>query len=308
MAKIRLMAKTTVDMETAFEDFIRFSKAKNLSVDTIDSYERRFKKFHFWYDGNIADITGNTILDYIEYQQNEGKVSLTTINTDLRHLRAILNYWATEHYCQPVKIRLLKVNEQIKETYTDDEISKLLKKPDVKKSSFREFRTWAMINFFIGTGCRVGTLINVKIGDIDWENGLIAYAHTKNKKAQFTPLSRQLAVVLRDYLKHRGGSSDELLFPTEENTKLLRTSVSHDVSKYNRDRGITKTSCHLFRHTFVKNWILEGGDILRLQKVIGHQTVQMVQHYSNLYGKDLKRGFEEFNLLSRLKVDKIKMA
>jgi len=108
-------------------------------------------------------------------------------------------------------------------------------------------------------------------------------------------------------LKHRGGSDEDILFPSENTHQMIRTSVGHDVAKYNRDRAITKTSCHLFRHTFVKNWILEGGDILRLQKVIGHQSIQMVQHYSNLYGNDLKRGFDDFNLLSRLKTDRIKM-
>jgi len=41
-----------------------------------------------------------------------------------------------------------------------------------------------IINFFLGTGCRLSTLTSVRIGDIDRENELIAYTHTKNKKAQ----------------------------------------------------------------------------------------------------------------------------
>lgn len=305
MAKISLMTRTTVDMEGAFEEFISYSKAKNLADATIDSYQRQFKKFHYWYDGDIADLSEGIIRKYIEDQQK--RVSPTSINTALRHLKAMINYWAEQNYCQPVKIKLLRVAEQIKETYTDKEISTVLKKPDIKKTSFREFRTWTIINFLIGTGCRVGTLVEVKIGDIDFDSGYIGYAHTKNKKAQIVPLDGQLAVVLREYLKHRGGKENDLLFPSENGNQMIPTSVAHDVAKYNRDRGLEKTSCHLFRHTFVKNWILEGGDILRLQKVIGHQTIQMVQHYANLYGKDLKKGFEEFNLLSRLKTNRIKM-
>jgi len=126
-------------------------------------------------------------------------------------------------------------------------------------------------------------------------------------RLQFIPLSRQLGQVLQEYLRYRGGKSEDLLFPSETNTKLLTTSIAHDIAKYNRERGIAKTSCHLFRHTFVKNWILQGGDPLRLQKILGHSTLAMTQHYSNLYGQDLRHHFEDFNLLSRLKTDKIKL-
>lgn len=306
MAKIVLSNKmSAVLMEESFDDFIRYSKAKNLSEETIYNYERQFRAFHNFYSGDITQITEDTVIDYIEFMQE--RLSPTSINTALRHLKAVLSYWAVQDYIKPVKIRLLKVSEKIKATYTDEEIVKLLKKPDIKKSSFREYRTWAVINFLIGTGCRISTLINVKIEDIDWENELIAYTHTKNKKAQFTPISKQLAVVLHEYIKQRGGEQGDLLFPSENNTKLVRSSVAHDLAHYNRKRGVEKTSAHLFRHTFAKNWILEGGDSLRLQRVLGHSSLAMAQHYANLYKHDLKRGYDDFNLLSRLKAQRIKL-
>jgi integrase/recombinase XerD len=304
--KIGLKVSSTLDIETAFNEFIRYSKAKNLSPSTIRNYHREFIAFHRWFDGNFEDINPTTIILYIEFLQ-EKNISIASVNTALRILRVILNYWYEQGYCHSIKVKLLKADETIKDTYTDTEISKLLKKPDIKKAGFTEFRTWVIINFLLGTGCRLSTLIAIRIADIDWENELIRFSHTKNKRGQFVPLSRQLGTVLQEYLRYRKGESEDLLFPSETNTKLLPTSVAHSVAKYNRERGVTKTSCHLFRHTFVKNWILQGGDILRLQKVIGHQSVQMVQHYSNLYGQDLKHNFEEFNLLSRLKADKISL-
>lgn len=113
---------------------------------------------------------------------------------------------------------------------------------------------------------------------------------------------------LQEYLRQRGGEDTDILFPSESNSKLVGTSIAHDLARYNRNRGVEKISAHLFRHTFAKNWILQGGDPLRLQKVLGHATLTMSQHYANLYRTDLKKGFEEFNLLSRLKTnDKIKL-
>lgn len=302
MAKIRLKGKSGQSIETAFAEFIRFCKAKNLAPITIVNYQREFKYFDNFYTGDIQDISGDTVIQFIEELQKKD-IAPTSVNTALRLLRAVLNYWADQNYCQRIKIKLLKVEEQIKDTYTDDEISRLLKKPDVKTASFREYRTWAVINFFIGTGCRLSTLTAVRIGDIDWENELIAYSHTKNKKSQFTPLSRQLTSVLQEYLRQRGGENTDILFPSESNTKLVGTSIAHDLARYNRNRGVDKISAHLFRHTFAKNWILQGGDPLRLQKILGHSTLAMSQHYANLYRTDLKKGFEEFNLLSRLKTD-----
>ena len=167
MAKIRLGAKSTVDpavqIEESFEEFIRYSKAKNLAPVTILNYRREFKAFHQWYTGNIKDISGDTVLQYIEHLQKKD-IAPTSVNTALRVLRAVLNYWADQEYCKHIKIRLLRFNEEIKDTYTDEEISRLIKKPDVKKASFREYRTWAVINFFIGTGCRLSTLTSVRTG------------------------------------------------------------------------------------------------------------------------------------------------
>ena len=309
MIKISLKAKRTPDsvdpaiqMEDSFEKFMRYCKAKNLAISTLVNYRREFKSFHMFYTGNIYDISIDTVIQYIEHLQKRG-IATTSVNTALRHMRAIINYWIEQGLCNPVKIKLLRVNEEIKVTYTDEEISRLLKKPNVKTASFREYRTWAIINFFIGTGCRLSTLTAIRIGDIDWDNCMIAYAHTKNNKAQYTPLSTALSVVLREYISYRGGVDNELLFPSENNTKLATTSIAHTIAIYNNKRGVEKTSCHLFRHTFAKNWILSGGDPLRLQKILGHSTLAMSQHYANLYRTDLKKGFEDFNLLSRLKTD-----
>lgn len=69
-------------------------------------------------------------------------------------------------------------------------------------------------------------------------------------------------------------------------------------------RNVNKTSCHLFRHTFAKNWILAGGDIFRLQKILGHYDLEMTKEYLAMFGQDLQMDFEKFNPLDRLKKNK----
>jgi integrase/recombinase XerD len=67
--------------------------------------------------------------------------------------------------------------------------------------------------------------------------------------------------------------------------------------KYNLARGVEKTSIHLYRYTFAKNWILNGGDIFRLKSILGHSSIDIVKEYAEMFGSDLKRNFDRFNPL-----------
>lgn len=69
---------------------------------------------------------------------------------------------------------------------------------------------------------------------------------------------------------------------------------------YNISRGVGRTSVHAFRHTFAKYWIRNGGDVFRLQKLLGHSTLEMTRKYVNLFNIDLSEGYDEVNPLDRL--------
>jgi len=110
---------------------------------------------------------------------------------------------------------------------------------------------------------------------------------------------------LQEYIKYRKGTNEDYLFCTATGTKLARDTIKNSISKYNRSRGVSKTSIHLFRHTFAKNWILNGRDIFRLQKLLGHRSMDIVKEYVNMFNSDLQRDFNEFNPLEKFsKVNK----
>ena len=72
---------------------------------------------------------------------------------------------------------------------------------------------------------------------------------------------------------------------------------------------MSKTSCHLFRHSFAKQWIMAGGDMFRLQKILGHSDLSITREYVQMFGQDLQIDFENFNPLDRMtqKKERIKM-
>ena len=110
-------------------------------------------------------------------------------------------------------------------------------------------------------------------------------------------MSKTIRSVLKEYLKYRKGEPDDYLFCSVNGVRLAENGVRIGIRLYNRKRGVNKTSVHLFRHTFAKKWILNGGDIFRLQKILGHSSLEMVRKYVNMFSDDLRRDFDSFNPL-----------
>lgn len=83
--------------------------------------------------------------------KEKSTINTVTINTRLRGVRALVNYCIELGYIDSFKISLLKNEKEIKQTYTDDEIKLLLRKPDLKKCLFAEYRNWVVINYLLAT-------------------------------------------------------------------------------------------------------------------------------------------------------------
>ena len=291
-------------LKAAFDQFIQAKTVMNASEATIIHYSNVFRYFtEFFGDEHFCSEVGEqTIIAYLVYlRENKPDLTQKTVNTYIKGLRAIFYYMMENGWIGEFKIKLPRVEETIKETYSDAEVQRLIKKPDVRKCSFAELRSWALVCYFLATGNRLGTVCSIKIGDVHLAEGEILIRKTKQKKQQIIPMSSELRAVLQEYLTYRKGAPNDYLFCTTYGDPLTKDSAGTIVERYNHSRGVTKTSIHLFRHTFAKNWILNGGDIFRLQRILGHSTLDMVKQYVNLYGGDLKRDYDRFSLLDQAK-------
>jgi len=297
-------SQKAMTLEKAFEEFICEKKVMKLSSETIRSYENRFKDFTSFFPAEnvCTDVTGATIFKYVEFMEiRNPDIKTTSINTNLRHLRAILYNFMEMGYMSRFKIKMLKCEKKVIEAYSEAELERLLKRPDKKSCTFAEYRAWVMVCYLLGTGNRLGTVSNLKIKDLDFDNHEVSLRKVKNNKPYTIPLSSTLEKTLMEYLKVRKGQPDEYLFCNQYGEQLLKTSIGSTIYRYNHSRGVTKTSIHLFRHTFAKNWILNRGDPFRLKAILGHSTMAMVNEYVNMFGKDLHRDFDEFNPLENMK-------
>jgi len=226
-----------------------------------------------------------------------------TVNTYFRAYRAFAYYCMDEGWIPIRKISIKTSKAPIKQVYSEEELKKLMKKP--KTSDFTEYRNWVIVNYMLATGNRLSSIVALNIEDIDLESGYINVNVQKNKKPVTIPLVKQMRRILKEYISlYRNLEEDLELSPTDPlfcnrfGERLTGDGLINAISKYNKRRGVEKTSIHLFRHTFAKSWILSGGDLFSLQKMLGHSSLDMVKNYANLYSRDIKDKAEEFSFLS----------
>lgn len=302
MSKIKMNTQNgECNVQKAFDGFIRKCQIKNLSEYTIAYHYESFKYLSKVLnpDESITSLNFNAIQTLIiELKCTMKDIS---INTRLRGIRTFTYHCIEMGYIAPFKIQLIKADTIIKETYSDAELKLLLAKPNIKKCQFTEFRTWIAINIFIGTGCRIGSLKEVKIKDVLFDECMIRFTKTKGRKQLLVPMTKTLNEVLQLYLQYRGGLPDDYLICGQNGNKIERDGLIHAISRYNRSRGVFKTSCHMFRHTFAKHWIINNGDIFRLQKILGHEDIKVTQQYLKDFGVyDLQESFDKYNPLETL--------
>ena len=129
---------------------------------------------------------------------------------------------------------------------------------------------------------------------------LITIQKTKNRKQQIIPMSKVLKDILIEYLSYRKGTGEDYVFCNEWGLQANIRTTQQSIADYNHSRGVNKTSAHLYRHTFAKKWILNGGDIFRLQKILGHSDLTVVREYVNMFSNEVAVDFDKFNPLDNL--------
>jgi integrase/recombinase XerD len=300
MAKIKLVVSASI--EETFRDFMISRKSKGLAEKTLQSYQSQFRAIARHMDVTMEmSALKRSDLDAAILSMRDAGLSSNSINSYTRTLKSFLS-WCNEQGITRLNIPLYKAEETVKETYSDAELELLLKKPDIRKSTFAEYRDWVIINFLLNCGSRAATVRAIQIRDVDLDAGMVFYRHTKNRKAQVIPLCSAMIGILREYLRHRGGEAADYLFCTETGSQLTENGLRQSIARYNTRRGVQKTSIHLFRHTFARKYLIDcGGDAFTLQKLLGHSTLAMTKHYCAIFDADLTKNYDNFSPLAQLK-------
>jgi integrase len=148
-------------------------------------------------------------------------------------------------------------------------------------------------------GLRLGEVCGLRKSDVELDKRIRNVRRSfddpaKSGKPRMVPILDDLLPALQVWLD---GLSTELVF-TGAKGKMLRRDAPYFRPDRNLGRvleraGFPRTyiSFHGFRHTFASLYMMAGGDLFRLQKLLGHQSIETTQRYAHLAPDAFKEDF-----------------
>lgn len=131
-------------------------------------------------------------------------------------------------------------------------------------------------------GMRLGEILSLKWNDVDEARDEITMPDTKGNRPRVIPLEGAKEVFHRQPTRHG------LVFPNRLGRPHTVDGVSRRINKLARDAGIDDFTFHDLRHTYASWYVQAGGDMYRLQRILGHKSPAMTQRYAHLRIDDLR--------------------
>ncbi|MGE6487737.1 tyrosine-type recombinase/integrase [Paenisporosarcina sp. NPDC076898] len=291
-----------ISFDQAVENFLDYCVIKGLSEWTIKSYAKELKQIRLSLVDSDADLTDIKKLTteyfekFIVNQVNIGR-NRNTINARIRAAKTFFNFCVKKKYIRknPVDpIERLKVRHVVGDTFTKQQVAKLLKAPDITR--FTGLRDYTILLTFLHTGIRLSELAAIQIQDVILTDKSLNIQRAKNGFGRRIPLTKQLCDVLNAYMKVRGHvAKTNALFITENETPISIRQIQYHLREYGIKTGISdqvQVSPHTFRRTFAKNKIQAGVDVFTVQALMGHSDLSILKKYVSIYSKDLDGAIE----------------
>ena len=301
MKKLKMKASKSITFEEGCNKYLEYCRQRNLRQGTINHYRQSYVQFFKFFEPStpIEEIDENAYKRYVLHLRSTLNNDVS-INSYLRDFITTMHYLMNEGYILSYKMQSIKVDKSHIETYNEQELQLLLKKPNIKKCSFIEYQAWVMTNFLFSTAVRQRSLMYIKVKDIDFDNNVVYVNVTKNRKPLIVPLNQTMVNILREYLKYRNHKSDDdYLFCNVFGQQLVKSTCYHMLYEYNKRRGVETTGIHRYRHTFAKQWILSGGNVVSLSQLLGHSSLEITQNYIHLLVSDVAKQVDEINVLDK---------
>lgn len=155
-----------------------------------------------------------------------------------------------------------------------------LKPSEVKKVIYaaKNFRDRCIIKTLAHTAVRRVEITNLDVRDIDFGRNLVHIRNGKGGKTRTIPISEELA---SDFKHLVGQRSTGPLFVSQRGGSLTVRQVNIIVANAGQAAGVTNPNpkydnitCHLFRHSFAREWKKRGGSIESLSKILGHTSIK----------------------------------
>lgn len=210
-----------------------------------------------------------TALDFSRYRMQRLKTCTpATVNHEHRYMKAVFNelirlgVW---HEANPLaNLRQMKVDETERAFLSLDECRMVLRECEASTNN----HTLPVAKLCLATGARWDEAESITRQQV--HNGLVRFARTKNGKSRSVPIPPDLERLILE----RGYPGNGQLFSSCRSAfrKAYERTGLHTPGQMT----------HILRHTFASHYMMEGGNILTLQRILGHGDIKMTMRYSHL--------------------------
>ncbi|MEN6537243.1 MAG: site-specific integrase [Bryobacteraceae bacterium] len=226
-----------------------------------------------------ASFSWEDAWQYISFRQKDG-IKPSTVNRELSQLRAALKLAASAKY------RLIPAAPEIPHLDEGDNVRTGFLTPEqyerLKQALPEEIRPLLIVGYY--TGLRKGTLLSLRLEQIDLEGGLIwvSRSQTKNRRSHTVPIVGDMRAVVAEALER----NRTYLF--ERNGKPIKSF--RDAWKIACiEAGVPGLHFHDLRRTAVRDWLAAGADSSTAMAISGHKTSSMLERYNIIDAANVQR-------------------
>ncbi|WP_060210230.1 tyrosine-type recombinase/integrase [Sporosarcina koreensis] len=314
-------------LNEALDAFIHAKEAEGVRPRTVENYREHIRYLadylrtkHGWETAYANDLTPEIIRSYIKYLRTEkpryeyaeGRkdkwvgLSVNTINIRLRTLRTMCRFWAKEGVTETNAMETVKnvVGDTIEEVpgISDEGIDRLLASYDV--NNFAEWRDKVLIMLLLDTGLRITEAVSLTVDNVDYHlnTAYVPSQVAKNRRMREVPLSREVAKLLSQLHEESCGYFGEspFIFHNAYGEPFTAGAFRTRLNRRKKRLGLSRLSPHMFRHTFCRNYLLNGGDLFTLQKIVDHADIDTTRKYVQMDDEHVRQQHNKYSPVRRL--------
>lgn len=285
----------SVAFADAYTDFILSRQAMQCTRATLEFYRYTAAKFLVWAERQGASspkqVNAFLVRQYLAELAERGRAD-TTIHDNARAIRTLLKFWHNEEYMDAVKFAMPRVAKKRLPTLTAEELKRAIDACQSKRDK-------ALLLFLADSGLRRAEVCKLNWVDVDMQTGLVRVVQGKGRKdrsAVISPTTRRALLKYRSSLKTR----HEALFISRTGQRLTGTGILLIFRRLSKATGLHITP-HALRRTFVILSLRSGMDVLHLQAMLGHASLEMVTHYAQMQDEDLLQAHSQHSPIEGLR-------
>ncbi len=289
------------------------SYEKGLSENTVNSYRSDLSEFLEYLENenlNLKLLTPKDIENYIILSSKRG-VSANTLARYISAIRTFFKFLVINEYIEENPAEFIerpKTSREIPLFLTENEIE-IIKNTILKseENDAKKVRDLTIIELLFSCGLRVSELVNLKLEDVNLNNGYIS-VKGKGNKQRLIPIGSVAKKYLGEYLLVRKktmqkfSKDDKYLFISKLGKKISRISIWKMVKKYVLLSGINKNATvHTFRHSFATELLKNGADLRSVQELLGHKSILATQIYTHITEESKFKAILNLNTAKKFK-------